>query len=71
LPTLHYNDIAIPGLANDLERVVVAGRLGLLQRTHPLLTFLVAAAVLLLLLSLLTVTLLRWRRQRRKSQPAT
>ncbi|HZD77700.1 MAG TPA: hypothetical protein VE218_11880, partial [Acidobacteriaceae bacterium] len=35
LPTLHYNDIAIPGLANDLERVEVARRLGLLQRTHP------------------------------------
>ena len=71
LPTLHYNDIAIPGLANDLERVEVAGRLGLLQRTHPLLTFLAAVVVLLLLVSLLTATLWRWLRQRRKSRPAT
>ena len=71
LPTLHYNDIAISGLANDLERVEVARHLGLLQRTHPLLTFMIAVLLLLLLLSLLAVALWRWLRQRRKSRPAT
>jgi hypothetical protein len=47
LPTLHYSDILIPGLAGDLERVAVADRLGLLHRTHPFLTFLIALVLLL------------------------
>ncbi len=50
LPTVHYDDIMIPGLAGDLERVAVADRLGVLNRTHPLLTFLMAVGAVLLLL---------------------
>ena len=66
LPTLHYNEIMIPGLAGDLERVAVAERFGLLQRTHPLLTFIAAVIVLLLVL------IAGWRllRHRRKSAAA-
>jgi len=67
LPTLHYSDIVIPGLAGDLQRVEVANHLGLLQRTHPLLTLI--AAVLALLILIFAV----WRllRHRRKSAPAS
>jgi hypothetical protein len=65
LPTLHYSDIMIPGLASDLERVTVANHLGLLQRTHPLLTFLAGIALLSFLLSLLVFAI--WRRYRRTS----
>ena len=50
LPTIHYADIPIPGLAGDLERVAVAARLGVLNRTHPLLTFMMAVGTVLLLL---------------------
>ncbi len=50
LPTLHYSEIIIPGLAGDLERVMVANHLGLLQRTHPLLTFIAIVVVLLLMI---------------------
>jgi hypothetical protein len=65
LPTLHYGEIMIPGLAADRERVPV--RLGLLQRTHPLLTLITAVVVLLLML------FAGWRllRHRRKDAPAT
>ena len=65
LPTLRYTDIVIPGLAGDLQRVEVANHLGLLQRTHPLLTLI--AAVLALLILIFAV----WRllRHRRKSAP--
>jgi hypothetical protein len=38
LPTVHYDDIMIPGLSGDLERVAMADRLGVLNRTHPLVT---------------------------------
>jgi hypothetical protein len=67
LPTLHYGEIIIPGLARDLERVAVAKHLGLLQRTHPLLTFIAAVIVLLLML------VAGWRllRHRRKSALAS
>jgi hypothetical protein len=54
----------IPGLAGDLERVEVASRLGLLQRTHPLLTFLTIAVLLLLVVSLLAFAMWRLLRQR-------
>jgi hypothetical protein len=67
LPTLNYDEILIPGLAGDLERVAVANRLGLLQRTHPLLIFLATVASLLLLIGLLVVGV--WRR--RKAAPIT
>ena len=50
LPTVHYDDITIPGLSGDLERVAVAGRLGVLNRTHPLVTVLMAVDAVLLLL---------------------
>lgn len=66
LPTLRFSEIIIPGLANDLERVQVAERLGLLQRTNPLLTFIAAVVVLVLAL------FAGWRllRHRRKDGPA-
>ncbi|HEX4582498.1 MAG TPA: hypothetical protein VH139_10575 [Acidobacteriaceae bacterium] len=66
LPTLHYSEIMIPGLAGDLERVAVANHLGLLQRTHPLLTLITAVVVLALML------FAGWRllRHRRKDAPA-
>ena len=67
LPTVHYDDIMIPGLAADLERVAVADRLGLLSRTHPLLTFLMAVGAVLLLL--LIAGWLALRRHRRKTAP--
>jgi hypothetical protein len=63
LPTLHYSEIIIPGLAGDLERVMVANHLGLLQRTHPLLTF-IAAIVMLLLMIFAGWRLVRHRRKR-------
>jgi hypothetical protein len=66
LPTLHYSDIVIPGLAGHLQRVEVANHLGLLHRTHPLLTLI--AAVLVLMLALFAVWLLL--RRHRKSEPA-
>jgi hypothetical protein len=64
---LHYSQIVIPGLAGDLERVAVANRLGLLQRTHPLLTLIAVVAALLLII------LAGWRilRHRRKNAMAT
>jgi hypothetical protein len=67
LPTLHYSQIVIPGLAGDLERVDLANRLGLLQRTRPLLTLIVFVAALLL------VILAGWRllRHRHRSTPAS
>jgi hypothetical protein len=67
VPTLHYSEIVIPGLAGDLERVNVANRLGLLQRTHPLLTLIAGVAALLLMI------LAGWRllRHRRKNARAT
>jgi hypothetical protein len=71
LPTLHYGEILIPGLAADLERVEVASRLGLLQRTHPLLTFLAAVVLLLLLIALLVGAGWRLLRRHRKAAPAT
>jgi hypothetical protein len=67
LPTLHYNDIMIPDLAADLDRVAMAGRLGLLRRTHPFLTILIAVAVVLLLLTLVAWRLL-WRRHHKNAQ---
>jgi hypothetical protein len=70
LPTLHYGEILIPGLAADLERVEVASRLGLLQRTHPLLTFLAAVVLLLLLIALLVGAAWRLLRRHRKAAPA-
>lgn len=69
LPTVHYSDLLIPGLASDLERVAVADRLGLVQRTHPLLTFLIAVLFVLSLLILLGWRLLR--RHHQKAAPAT
>jgi hypothetical protein len=68
LPTVHYDDIMIPGLAGDLERVAVADRLGVLNRTHPLLTFLMAVGAVLLLL--IIAGWLALRRHRRKTAPA-
>jgi hypothetical protein len=67
LPTLHFSEIIIPGLASDLERVQVAEHLGLLQRTHPLLTFIAAVVVVVLAL------FAGWRllRHYRKDAPAT
>jgi hypothetical protein len=64
---LHYSQIVIPGLAGDLERVAVANRLGLLQRTHPLLTLIAVVAALLLII------LAGWRilRHLRKNAMAT
>jgi hypothetical protein len=67
LPTLHYDDIMIPDLAADLDRVATAGRLGLLRRTHPFLTFLIAVAVVLWLLTLVAWRLLR-RRHHKNAQ---
>jgi hypothetical protein len=67
LPTIHYNDLPIPGLAGDLERVAVANRLGVLNRTHPLLTFLIAVGAVLLLL--IVAGWLMLRRHRRKTAP--
>jgi hypothetical protein len=66
LPTFHFSEIIIPGVANDLERVQVAEHLGLLQRTHPLLTF--VAAVVVLVLGLFAGC--RLLRHRRKDAPA-
>ncbi len=63
LPTLHYSDILIPGLAGDLDRVAVANHLGLLQRTHPLLSFIVVVVAVLLML-FAGWQLLRHRRKR-------
>jgi hypothetical protein len=71
LPTLHYGEILIPGLAVDLERVEVASRLGLLQRTHPLLTFLAVLVLPLLLIALLIVAAWRLLRRHRKVPQAT
>jgi hypothetical protein len=67
LPTLHYSQIVIPGLAGDLERVDLANRLGLLQRTRPLLTLIAFVAASLL------VILAGWRllRRRHRSTPAS
>ncbi len=71
LPTLHYGEMLIPGLAADLERVEVANRLGLLQRTHPLLAFLTAVVLLLLLIALLIIAAWRLLRRHRKTHQAT
>lgn len=71
LPTLHYDEVLIPGLAADLKRVEVASRLGLLQRTHPLLTFLAVVVLVLLLIALLIVAAWRRLRRHRKAAPAT
>jgi hypothetical protein len=68
LPTVHYSDILIPGLAGDLERVAVADHLGLLHRTHPFLTFLIVVVLVLLLLVLVAWCLLR--RHQYKNKPA-
>ncbi len=69
LPTLHYSDIVIPGLAGDLERVAVADRLGVLRRTHPFLTLLIVVVVVLLLGMYVAWWLLR--RHRHKNAAAT
>jgi hypothetical protein len=69
LPTLHYSDILIPGLAGDLERVAVADRLGLLRRTHPFLTFLIAIVLVLVFGMYVAWWLLR--RHRHKNTAAT
>ena len=69
LPTVQYSDMVIPGLAGDLERVAVADRLGLVQRTHPFLTFLIA--VILVLLLLVFVAWRLFRRHHQKAAPAT
>jgi hypothetical protein len=69
LPTLHYSDIPIPGLAGDLERVAVADRLGLLRRTHPFLTFLIAIVLVLVFGMYVAWWLLR--RHRHKDTAAT
>jgi hypothetical protein len=69
LPTLHYSDILIPGLAGDLERVAVADRLGLLHRTHPFLTFLIAIVLVLVFGMYVAWWLLR--RHRHKNAVAT
>jgi hypothetical protein len=61
---LHYSEIVIPGLAGDLERVDVANQLGLLQRTHPLLTLIAVVAALLLMI------LAGWRMVRHRSKNA-
>jgi hypothetical protein len=71
LPTLRYDGIVIPGLAGDLERVEIANRLGLLQRTHPLLTLLTGAVLVLLLLSALAIATWWLLRRRQKAAPAT
>jgi hypothetical protein len=71
LPTLRYDGIVIPGLAGDLERVEIANRLGLLQRTHPLLTLLTGAVLILLLLSALAIATWWLLRRRQKATPAT
>jgi hypothetical protein len=57
----------IPGLAGDLERAPVADRLGVLQKTHRLLTFITAVMVFL------RMPFAGWRllRHRRKDAPAT
>jgi hypothetical protein len=64
LPTAHHRDIVIPGLAGDLERVAVADRVGLVQRTHPLLTFLISVSVVILLLVFVGWRLLRHHHQK-------
>jgi hypothetical protein len=69
LPTLNYGDIMIPGLASDLERVTVANNLGIVQRTHPLLTFLAATALVFLLLGVLVYQM--WRRFGRHRKSAS
>jgi hypothetical protein len=69
LPTVQYSDMVIPGLAGDLERVAVADRLGLVQRTHPFLTFLIA--VILVLLLLVFVAWRLFRRHHQKTAPST
>ena len=72
LPATNYDAIVIPGLASDLERVSVARRLGLLQRTHPLLSLLAILAAPVLLLGLITGWLIRrGRRMRRRATTAT
>ncbi len=71
LPTTQYDAIVIPGLAGDLNRVVVARRLGLLQRTHPLLTLLAIMGAGLLLLGLAVWWLMLRLRSRRPATPAS
>ena len=72
LPATNYDAIVIPGLASDLERVSVARRLGLLQRTHPLLSLLAILAAPVLLLALIAGWLIRrGRRMRHRATTAT
>ena len=66
LPTTNLSAITIPGLASDLSRVERARALGLVQRTHPLLTVL---AVLLVVLGIAVwVLYLLWRKLVHKGQ---
>ena len=67
LPTVHYDDIMIPGLSGDLERVAVADRLGVLNRTHPLVTILMAVGAVLLLLVIAGWLALRRSRHKKAS----
>lgn len=64
LPTTDYAAIVIPGLASDLDRVALGRRMGLLQRTHPLLTLIAVVAAVLALFVLGVWSLTRTRRLR-------
>jgi hypothetical protein len=67
LPTVHYDDIMIPGLSGDLQRVAMADRLGVLNRTHPLVTILMAVGSVLLLLVIASWLALRRYRHKKAS----
>lgn len=69
IPTTHYSDILIPGLASDLHRVVVADSFGLLRRTYPLLTALIIVVAALALFCY--AAWLLWRRYRNRRTAAT
>jgi hypothetical protein len=64
LPTTNLDEIAIPGLAQDLKRVQQARSLGLVRRTHPLLTML--AVVLALIAAFCWMVAWLWRRLRNR-----